>query len=158
MRLIPLTQGQFAQVDDWNNDWLNQWEWFAIKDGNTYYAVRDEKKINGKRPRVWMHRVIMGTPQGMEVDHRDHNGLNCLEENMGNCTRGQNQFNKTKKRGCSSQYLGVSYNKKGYIRAQISTNKQKFYLGAFKSEVDAARAYDIKAKELFGEFANLNFK
>lgn len=31
------------------------------------------------------------------------------------------------------------------------------YIGSYHDEVRAAQAYDIKAKEVFGEFANINF-
>jgi len=41
--------------------------------------------------------------------------------------------------------------------ARISFNTKKIYLGSYKTKEEAARAYDKKAIELFGEFAQLNF-
>lgn len=35
-------------------------------------------------------------------------------------------------------------------------NKERKYLGFFKFEKDTAKAYNIKAKELFNEYACLN--
>ena len=155
MKLIPLTQGQFAQVDDWNYDWLMQWKWNALKNPWTYYAVRTRKVKEGKRGTVWMHREIMQSQEGIEVDHIDHNGLNCLEENMRNCMGYQNAMNKSYPG--KSKYHGVSFKGK-FVIAQIQINRKKIHIGCFKNEEVAARAYDAKAKELFGEFANLNFK
>jgi hypothetical protein len=155
MKLIPLTQGQFAQVDDSDYEWLNQWKWCAYKDNNTYYAVRSIVLDDGKQVSIRMHREIMNTPKGMDCDHRDHNGLNCQRFNMRNCTRSQNLMNK-RSRG-SSRYLGVSIIKgkyNTYIRANILGTR----LGTFRTEEEAAKAYDEKAKILYGEFANLNFK
>lgn len=154
MKEIKLTKGMFAQVDDWNYDWLNQWNWYASKGWKTYYAKRDVKK-DGIKTRIFMHRQIMNAPKGVEVDHKDHNGLNCQEFNMRNCTHAQNQMNKTAY-GVSS-YLGVYYNQ-GHIRAVIRINGKQKHLGYFKTEEKAARAYDKEAKLHHGKFANLNFK
>lgn len=154
MKLIKLTQGQFAQVDD-SDIWVNQWKWCAVKDGNTYYAVRS-MLINGKYRTTRMHRLIMNTPADQEVDHQDHNGLNCQRHNMRNCTSHQNRMNG--RSSGKSKYLGVSFNRGKYITAQIKIAYKSIYLGTFPTEIDAARAYDKAASEHFGKFANLNFK
>src|SRR3990172_7104034 len=62
MKLIPLTQGQFAIVDDEDYQWLSQWKWHARKHGNAYYAVRDVRQ-NEKRKLIRMHREILRPPQ-----------------------------------------------------------------------------------------------
>ena len=162
MKLIPLTQGLSAQVDDHWFEELNQHKWFAQKDKRTLYAAR-KIKDNGKTTVIYMHRVIMNTPDGLYVDHRDHNGLNCLEENMRNCTNQQNSMNRLP--FGASIYKGVSFDKRKrkskvvtYIEAKIKLNGKQIRIGRFKTEEEAAHAYDEKAKEYFGEFANLNFK
>ena len=158
MKLIPLTKGVSVQVDDHWFEELNQHKWYAQKGRNTYYAARKVQK-NNIITQIYMHRVIMNTPENRGVDHIDLNGLNCLEKNMRNSTSSQNGANK-KPRG-RSKYMGVSINNTNghtYIQAQININKRLTYLGHFPTEEEAARAYDAKAKEVHGEFANLNFK
>ena len=57
-----------------------------------------------------------------------------------------------------SKYKGVYWHKKDKRwQAQIGENKKRTYIGSYTNEMDAARAYDKKAKELHGEFARLNF-
>ena len=36
-------------------------------------------------------------------------------------------------------------------------NQKSIFIGNFENEIDAAKAYDRKAKELFGKYAKLNF-
>jgi len=155
MREIPLTQGKVAFVDNDDYDYLMQWKWCAHKDGKTFYAVRSSSVINGKRKFIMMHRVIMNTPEGMIVDHIDHDGLNCQKYNMRNCTLKQN----TKNRSAfgMSKYLGVT-TYRNYIKAAITNDGKYTHLGNFKTKEEAALAYDEAAKKMHGEFANLNFK
>jgi hypothetical protein len=61
--------------------------------------------------------------------------------------------------GTSSQYIGVTLNNKKTKRwsAFISKNRKRFFLGNHFTEYEAALVYDLKAKELFGDEAKLNF-
>jgi hypothetical protein len=142
MKLINLTQGKFAQADDADYDWLNQWKWTARKDRNTYYAVRE---ADGKT--IYMHRLIMNTPDNQEVDHRDRNGLNCQRNNMKNCSHAENLQNQPS-RG-KSLHKGVCLTNRGYITAQITINYKKIHLGTFPTEELAAEAYVLAAKKYF---------
>ena len=40
MKLIKLTQGKFAQVDDWRFDELNKFKWYAHNQYGKWYAGR----------------------------------------------------------------------------------------------------------------------
>jgi hypothetical protein len=154
MQLIPLTQGLFTKVDDWNYDRLMEHKWYANRVASVFYAKRTED-INGKPVTIYMHREILGTPKGTGIDHKDHDGLNNLEENIRECNQSQNNMNK--RPYGKSKYLGVYFDRQ-YIIAAIRLKGKKIHIGVFKTEEEAARAYDKKAKELFGEFANPNFK
>lgn len=57
----------------------------------------------------------------------------------------------------TSKYKGVHWYKQSKKwMVQIRLNDKQIYLGLFEREDDAARAYNKKAKEIFGEFACLN--
>jgi hypothetical protein len=59
----------------------------------------------------------------------------------------------------TSHFKGVSrHSQNGTWIAQIVSPGRSSYIGTFATEEAAARAYDAKARELFGEFANTNFK
>lgn len=59
MKEIILTDGQKAQVDDEDFEWLNQYTWRAEKHGKMTYAVTDWM-VNGERKTITMHELIMG--------------------------------------------------------------------------------------------------
>jgi len=170
MKLIPLTQGKFAKVDDLHYEYLMQWKWFANKGPYTFYAVRNGKVsefIDGKRPQIKMHRVILKlSDPKILVDHKDGDGLNNQISNLRECTASQNTSNRSKQKiKATSIYKGVSIKtslvngiKKFYYSAHINSNGNRIRLGTFTTEYNAAKAYDKKARELHGEFANVNFK
>lgn len=150
VRWIPLSDGHYAYVDAADYPRLRRWHWCALSSG---YAARYEK---GKL--VYMHRQILQPPQGAIVDHSDGNRVNNCRSNLRLCTRQENMHNKRKNGHSASQFKGVGYlkwHRKWYAR--ICCMGERIWLGYFAEEVEAARAYDRKAVELFGEFARLNF-
>ena len=154
MKKIKLRSGLFTLVDDDDFKYLNQFKWYGYKDKTTSYVIRNKTVKDPLRERN-MARLIMNTPKGMEVDHVDHNGLNNQKSNLRNCTRSQNCANR--KPWSKSGYMGV-YSFDNTIMSHIKINGKIIYLGTFKTNIDAAKAYDKAAKKYHGEFANLNFK
>ncbi len=154
MKLIPLTKGLFAQVDDEDYDMLMRHKWQAHKSRNTYYA-NSAIYENGKQIYLTMHRVIMKAEKGVLIDHKDRNGLNCQKSNLRKCNHSENNANR--KSSGYSRYLGVSFFRGKWV-AQITINKKTLLIGSFDSEKEAAIAYDKRALEVRGEFANPNFK
>ncbi|MEN6426640.1 MAG: HNH endonuclease [Phycisphaerales bacterium] len=154
IRFIPLTKGKFAIVDKADYEWLSRYKWcVSATNRPQLYAYRKEKGKN-----VHMHRLIMQPPADMMVDHADRNGLNNTRANLRICTARQNVQNRVKFRGNSSQYKGVYPCAHGdKWRAAIGVNRRNIHIGIYDHEIEAAKAYDRKALELFGEFARLNF-
>ena len=92
------------------------------------------------------------------IDHVDHNKQNNCINNIRWVSSSENSMNRSKtKKTCSSYFKGVYwYKDRQEWKAQIQTNSGRKHIGYFDSEIDAARAYNTKARELFGEYANLN--
>lgn len=157
MKYIKLTQGKYAIVDDADYAELIKHKWCAVQRHGIWYA-RTKIRTGNKRITMSMHRFLLNPPVGMEVDHKYHNGLDNRRAKIRICTHAQNIQNQRRKRGSkTSRYKGVFWNKKeSYWYVQIKQNGKKINLGSFHNEIEAGKAYDTKAIELFGEFANTN--
>ena len=156
MKEIQLTQGKVALVDDEDFDRVSQFKWFADKHNHSFYACRKGCRVNGKQKTISMHGFILN---GKWIDHRDGDGLNNQKSNLRFCNNQQNQMNTRPQINNSSKYKGVYYFKRdNRFKSQVWFNGKSYYVGTFDSEIEAAKAYDKKALELFGEFARLNFK
>jgi hypothetical protein len=91
------------------------------------------------------------------IDHIDRNGLNNRKNNLRLSNKSLNACNSIKRSNCSSKYKGVSYKKdRKKWEAYINFQQRRVRLGYFKSEIDAAKAYNQKAKELHKEHSLLN--
>ena len=153
-RTIPLTQGQVAIVDDEDFDWLNQYKWHAEKMRGRYYAAR---YLKGNK-KMLMHREIMNAPKGVIIDHINGSSLENRRKNLRPCTIKENQRNRVSQKNSSSRFKGVCWHKnRKKWQAEIRCEDKFIYLGSFDNEIEAAKAYDKKAKELFGDFAKTNF-
>ena len=151
---IKLSCGKFAIVDAADYKRLSTYRWCALEKGRSWYA----KTLNRNGTILSMHRFITNAPKGLFVDHINHNGLDNRRQNLRLCTHLENLRNARPRKGGSSKYKGVYWEKaKKRFRAKIQHNRKSIHLGYFKNEIEAAKAYDKKAKELFGEFAYLNF-
>lgn len=162
---IQITKGKVAIVDDCDG-YLKTLKWHAVESHGVWYAYK--KVIDKQTP---MHHFIIERVLGRElnpseeVDHVNRNGLDNRRSNLRLATKSQQKRNSSKcrfylGRPPTSKYKGVTRdwkNKNKIWRAQITFDKRVYNLGRFSSEIDAARAYDRKAREVFGEYAKLNF-
>lgn len=149
-KLILLTRGEYAIIDNEDFEWLNQWKWFF--DGK--YAGRRNK--TGDRE-IYMHRLINNTPEGFETDHINGNKLDNRRENLRTVTHQQNIFNRSRLPNNTSGYIGVSYdatttNKYKKWLARIKLNYKLINLGRYLTPEEASNAYNQAAKQYFGEF------
>lgn len=108
----------------------------------------------------YLHVLIVGSVRGFEIDHINRNKLDNRRENLRLASRGENSQNKNKAYGTTSKYRGVCYrpklNKSSPWTAYCSKNGVRYELGYFKTEVEAALAYNKKSLELWGSFSFQN--
>lgn len=152
MRQIPVGNGLFTLVDDDMYDVLSQWRWRTAYNG---YVGRFDRSSPSRV--TLMHRFILQAPKELEVDHKNRNKLDNQRSNLRLATGSQNSVNREYSKSSSSRFRGVAYHKNtGKWQASIKVRRKHIYLGIFKEETDAARAYNQAALYHFGEFALLN--
>lgn len=149
--IVSKKYGSFdVLIDDEDWDKVKEYKWHIKKYVNSFYAAK-----NTDDNTLLIHRFIMNCPDGMIVDHINHNTLDNRKENLRICTKQQNNMNARKSNKFNSSFKGVKLNGKGY-QSRIQFNYKRINIGTFKTELEAGRAYDIKAKELHGQYAQLN--
>ena len=152
---IPLTKGYVALVNTEDLPLLPKGKWTAdVRKNGKVYARKNVRDAANKPQKLYMHHCILPPKQGVEVDHRNNNGIDNRRNNLRYLTQSQNQANRHRVRAASG-YKGVvrSYKKKNPWRVQI----QGFAFGNFKTKEEAARAYDLEALKRFGDCAKTNF-
>ncbi len=117
-------------------------------------------KVDIDGGKYFVHRVIVLWMTGeWPLDHVDHIDLDIFNNrwaNLRQCTKTQNQGNRTKRVDNSSGVKGVHWDaSRGRWLAQISKNQRHIFIGRFDSIDEARAAYAAKAVELYGEFARV---
>lgn len=168
MKLILLSRGMSAMVDDEDYDLLKDYKWHVCPSRKTFYCIRKapSRWPNGRRGKplfdgpstILMHRVILRVNDSkIHVDHIDGNGLNNQKNNLRPCTVAQNQFNSLKQDGCSSRFKGVSWNKGARKwRVSFGPSGNRIGVGYYDCEKEAALIYNVVASFAHREFAKLN--
>lgn len=166
---LPLSQGKVAVIDFSDFELVRGFKYYAYTPGRITYAARSKaspvKAV--RQTTVSLHRDILGLKTGdpRQVDHKDHNGCNNTRSNLRLCSNRENSRHRRSRLGSTSKYLGVSLPTNRFKWRAVARwpgdsalgDGKKAYLGSFDSEVDAALAYDVFAREHYGEFANCNF-
>jgi len=156
--LIPLTRGMVAVVDDKNYEDLTRHKWHAHKAARTFYARTNIPTGSGEYRGVYMHRMILDISEKEQADHINGNGLDNREINLRACSRSENLRNRRGNRNGSSAYKGVYWDSRDKRwTARIKKDGQRISLGMYSDEIEAARAYDVAARDYHGEFARVNF-
>lgn len=150
-------RGRVSLVDDEDHPWLSAHSCRVTKNGYVATSIR----VGDRYREVCVHRLIMEKHHGplgkRDVDHIHGDRLDNrktklrLTDHQGNARNAKSASpNKT------SRHKGVSKRRKGAYVASITVDGVSHNLGVYSSEQDAAAVYDLKAQELFGEFARVN--
>jgi hypothetical protein len=143
----------------------------VLKDGVIYRASTGKaacviKGADGhlftvcKKRTVYVHRAVWiltygAIPDGIEIDHVNGNPEDNRIGNLRPCTRSQNCQNMKIRKDSTSGVKGVFYDKANDMwRGCVSFNKQRHYVGRFKTLEDAQAAVVNARALLHGEFCN----
>lgn len=132
-----------------------RWHKFVRKSKaySTIYAA-----TNIASHKVFLHRFIIEPSAHVKVDHKNHNGLDNRRANLRLSDSSQNNANSRLRFNNTSGFKGVSWRKRDNSwRVVVLWRNKPIHVGQFKDIIEAALAYDAKARELHGEFAVLNF-
>ena len=161
---VPLNKGYTAIIDEIDADLAKLQR--GVQDGKNRTVFYAQRKICHKT--TGMHVLILQRKLGRKLtaneitDHINSNGLDNRRSNLRAASISQNHCNRRKLeslqgRPTSSKYKGVRWEEcRGKWRVDIRIEGKRVYLGRFKTEIDAANAYNRAAKAAFGEFARLN--
>lgn len=147
---------QTALIDDCDFRIVSGYHWMLRKYNTVQYAYAKSKDPG--RHYVDMHRLIVGCPEGKEVDHRDHNGLNNQRANLRVCEKSENRKNIRMPITNTSGFKGVHF-RDGLSkpwRVKIDVDGKVIYGGYFSDKAEAAKKYNEMAVKYYGEFAQLN--
>lgn len=171
MKTIPLTQGQYAIVDDADYQKLSLWKWHAVLKKTGFYASRQIElpRVGTRRRRlsIYMHRYLMGFPAGdvFEVHHKNHQPLDNRKENLEVMsakihTRLRRKGENYGGQKTTSRYIGVSWWKQSqkWIAQLQKKDGARIFLARFDSEFEAAVAFDTQSRKVNGNFAVLNYQ
>lgn len=124
-----------------------------VKPYQWYVHQNYVKRMDGKVT-VLLHRHIMDCPEGMIVDHINHDTFDNRRSNLRIVTPSQNNMNRSMSKNNKSGIKGVFFVKsRNKWRAEIHYCKKKIHLGIFHTLQEAVDARREAEEKYFGEHA-----
>lgn len=144
-------------MDDDVYEWASEYKWYAYTSNGPYYAMGSSGKCHNKR----LHRLILNAAPDEICDHINGDGLDNRRCNLRIATHAENCQNARKQKRTDSprqqsKFIGVHAHREKWV-ARIAQEQNRYYLGSYTDEVDAALAYDDAARKLYGQHARVNF-
>lgn len=127
MKLIKLTQGKFAIVDNENFELLSKYNWHFHSSG--YARTSTPRKI-------YMHRIILGAENKELCDHINRNKLDNRKSNLRIVNATESIINTNIRKDNTSGYKGVSWDK--------SRNKWQVFITSYKKTKSLGRYEKLK--------------
>lgn len=147
--IITTAAGRQILVDTEDVPRLSRYTWCV--EGTGYAMSRSGGNA------IKMHRFLLDASKGNFVDHINGNRLDNRKQNLRICKKQQNEFNAKVRADSTTGFRGVSFEKRRHkYRAYITIDQKQQHIGSFDTAEAAARAYNDKALQLFGDFARLN--
>jgi hypothetical protein len=155
---------------------MNWEEWFEYRKGELYwkkvvqhsrikvgtiagnYDSSGYRQVQFKGKKYMVHRIIWEMlknkiPDNYTIDHINLNKSDNHIENLRLATHAENCRNRKLRSDSTSQFKGVSWNKKANkYQSSITLDGTQNHLGYFNTPEEASQAYQKAAKKLHGEF------
>lgn len=146
--------GHVVLMDQGDLDAFQVKQWRVMNVNGKLYVCRRPSKTNGAKFELF-HRMIMQCPEGMCVDHKSGETLDCRRENLRICTHAENMRNRKISKSNKCGYKGVYADPRspGTFIAKIIFEGKRHWLGRYSEPEAAHAAYCRAAKALHGEFA-----
>ena len=143
MKEIPLSQNKIALIDDDDFPLISKYKWYF----NNGYALRHNKMVGGVRVgKIFMHKLVLNTPEGLVTDHINGNTLDNRKANLRAVSCFQNSWN--------SNIKGVSYHnrdKKWQVRVQNHGKRHQLgYFDTLESALQARKDFIKETRGVYG--------
>jgi hypothetical protein len=117
--------------------------WHLHRVSGKLYVVHTQPDRRGP---LYLHRVLIGVPSTLEVDHVDGDGLNNTRSNLRPVTDRQQTQNRGLLSTNTSGHRNVMWNKRKQRWRVIVAGRE---IGSFKSKLDAAKAARAARERMF---------
>jgi hypothetical protein len=152
MKTIPLANCSLvAIVDDDDFEYLSQFKWQIGKQNRLWYARRGLPRKDGKAAISFMHRELLNAPKGMDVDHKDYDGLNNQRSNIRLMSRSQNLQRGRAKITSQSGFKGIYFDRqknKWQAEIYLGNGGKRIRIGGYDKPELAAFAFNVAAAML----------